>query len=495
MKIKRITALLVAAALIAALASPAGAAHVPSQVAVFGDANGDGEIFADDARYVIRCAVGLIKDPPRSGDVAFNRADTDGDSRLTSADARQILRFSVGLDLDADTYDYLLYTAMMNSIKTRQTVVQRRYDPSLGTYMTVDGHAYSSEGYGDLVDEDGRSVADDKGMTLRGYYQGKFNVTYFTQKTSSTQIKKADAGNYWNKYVNYPGALIGAAGGPKNGDEFNEYVKQMLVEDDTPAGSAEFSGLSTFTNFNVPIEKNVSTGDYPFPLYDGSYGGSYSRLLRSDVTSTSLKSAAPDAFDDIALAADPFTGKSKSVKTETAGGQYSYFDMSAYVDAQSSFDEADELVVAVADTDLTGDQYLAGADSSANRFCDLLKYSFSPESFDFDEMSSDNVVISSSAKLNGIKVTSLKCRMFINRRTLEPIAVKFYSSVSVDMSMEIRIAAFKASYDFVKTGGQTQVFLFVGTPVMGCYSKVFSDEPSVFPTLLYPTVYPTARVA
>lgn len=59
-----------------------------------GDVNGDGKVEPEDARLVLRAAVGIIhfiKD-------AFNAADVDHDESITPADARLVLRASVGLE-------------------------------------------------------------------------------------------------------------------------------------------------------------------------------------------------------------------------------------------------------------------------------------------------------------------------------------------------------------------------------------------------------------
>lgn len=68
---------------------------------IYGDANGDGAISAEDARIALRVSVGLDE----AGD-NFERIDVDADHEISSADARLILRFAVGLEKDfvADYY-------------------------------------------------------------------------------------------------------------------------------------------------------------------------------------------------------------------------------------------------------------------------------------------------------------------------------------------------------------------------------------------------------
>lgn len=59
-----------------------------------GDVDGNGTVDVNDARTVLRAAVGLEKLSPD----AEKRADTDGDGKVTVDDARDILRTATGLD-------------------------------------------------------------------------------------------------------------------------------------------------------------------------------------------------------------------------------------------------------------------------------------------------------------------------------------------------------------------------------------------------------------
>ncbi len=59
-----------------------------------GDANNDGVISSDDARSILRLAVGLDEADAKT----FEKCDVDGDENVTSEDARLALRLSVGLD-------------------------------------------------------------------------------------------------------------------------------------------------------------------------------------------------------------------------------------------------------------------------------------------------------------------------------------------------------------------------------------------------------------
>ena len=57
------------------------------------DVNLDGNTTAEDARFVLRCAVGLEKYSNKQ----LTIGDADFDGRLTASDARVVLRYSVGL--------------------------------------------------------------------------------------------------------------------------------------------------------------------------------------------------------------------------------------------------------------------------------------------------------------------------------------------------------------------------------------------------------------
>lgn len=61
---------------------------------VRGDADGDGNITAADARTVLRASAGLEKLQGQN----LENADADGDGEITAADARKILRESAGLE-------------------------------------------------------------------------------------------------------------------------------------------------------------------------------------------------------------------------------------------------------------------------------------------------------------------------------------------------------------------------------------------------------------
>lgn len=71
-----------------------------SAAALKGDADGDGNISAADARLTLRCSVGL-----ESFSAGTKQAtDMDNDGNITASDARTILRMSVGLYDDKPSY-------------------------------------------------------------------------------------------------------------------------------------------------------------------------------------------------------------------------------------------------------------------------------------------------------------------------------------------------------------------------------------------------------
>ena len=59
-----------------------------------GDADGDGDITAADARLILRASAGIEKLQGQN----MKNADADGDSEITAADARIVLRESAGLE-------------------------------------------------------------------------------------------------------------------------------------------------------------------------------------------------------------------------------------------------------------------------------------------------------------------------------------------------------------------------------------------------------------
>lgn len=83
-----------ALALAKSLCRAVGVEYKEQAQTVPGDVNGDGKVDINDARAVLRAAVGLEKLSPD----AEKRADTDGDGKVTVNDARDILRTATGLD-------------------------------------------------------------------------------------------------------------------------------------------------------------------------------------------------------------------------------------------------------------------------------------------------------------------------------------------------------------------------------------------------------------
>lgn len=71
---------------------------------ICGDASGDGEVSATDARRILRTAVGL------ASSCDHGRCDVDGSGRVTAQDARRVLRTAVGFD---DEYDCMLGVSLL----------------------------------------------------------------------------------------------------------------------------------------------------------------------------------------------------------------------------------------------------------------------------------------------------------------------------------------------------------------------------------------------
>ena len=81
------------------------------------DVNADGKTGADDARFVLRCAVGLEEITSE----ILRIADTDSDGVLTAADARSVLRYSVGLSEEKINGSYAL-DSLIIKIKSEYVV-------------------------------------------------------------------------------------------------------------------------------------------------------------------------------------------------------------------------------------------------------------------------------------------------------------------------------------------------------------------------------------
>ena len=73
-------------------------ASLPAMAALYGDADGDGQLSPADARLVLRFAIGLENISPER----LIYCDIDEDGSITPADARLVLRFSVGLFTETD---------------------------------------------------------------------------------------------------------------------------------------------------------------------------------------------------------------------------------------------------------------------------------------------------------------------------------------------------------------------------------------------------------
>lgn len=136
------------------------------------DVTEDGKTTAEDARFVLRCSVGLEE----FTSVQLETGDTDGDKHLTAADARNVLRYSVGLFVDDGIGNYALDSLI---VKVK------------GEYV-IDGALESSFLYSDMAehyeflcnDSDGgvfvlvslNEPGKENLLKLKEYYEGQKEV-------------------------------------------------------------------------------------------------------------------------------------------------------------------------------------------------------------------------------------------------------------------------------------------------------------------------------
>lgn len=76
----------------------------PAALFVSFDVNSDGRTDASDARFILRCAVGLEAYTVEQ----LYAGDTDSDGELTASDARNVLRCSVGMPVESTKENYAL---------------------------------------------------------------------------------------------------------------------------------------------------------------------------------------------------------------------------------------------------------------------------------------------------------------------------------------------------------------------------------------------------
>lgn len=103
MKSKIITVLVSAAALILIFSAAAFADPIK------GDLNGDGNVTVEDARYVLRGAIGLA----RLSDMQLKAADFNDDMEVNVEDARLVLRHAIGLDKPKEPDDPLNFEKVL----------------------------------------------------------------------------------------------------------------------------------------------------------------------------------------------------------------------------------------------------------------------------------------------------------------------------------------------------------------------------------------------
>ncbi len=173
-KIKGIISLISAALLLITGMIPVNA--YAERTVLFGDIDEDGGLSSSDARFALRCAVGL--EIYTLGHL--KTGDTDGDSLLTSSDARDILRYCVGLDTPAvlsvqvSDADYLEIINKPQSDGLFEWVLPTSPEvnapPDSFTFTVYGfGHGVGLSQYGALSLEDGGYTYD---KILSHYYTG-----------------------------------------------------------------------------------------------------------------------------------------------------------------------------------------------------------------------------------------------------------------------------------------------------------------------------------
>ena len=108
----------------------------PAALFVSFDVNSDGRTDASDARFILRCAVGL--EDYTVEQLAYG--DTDADGELTSSDARNVLRYAVGLS-DGSTEALYALDSLIVKIKS-EYVVDDTFEISLIYHESVKDYVF-----------------------------------------------------------------------------------------------------------------------------------------------------------------------------------------------------------------------------------------------------------------------------------------------------------------------------------------------------------------
>lgn len=201
---KRIQIFLMCFALFCSLFSFANAAGVR-----VGDADGDGNVTAGDARLALRVSAGIDK----ASYYAKQYADTNADGKITADDARMLLRVSAGLEDESvlatvniknptasrypDSYHLTELTAYPGDILPIPGIACRADEQAVWT---------SSNPTAVSVSEDGEYTALRKGFSciicMVGNEKFYFAVTVASevQEKINTLRDKYPDGYYWNNY-------------------------------------------------------------------------------------------------------------------------------------------------------------------------------------------------------------------------------------------------------------------------------------------------------
>ena len=102
--------------------------------AIVGDVSNDGKVSADDARLVLRCAVGLEILSEEQKAVA----DMDGDKKITASDARIVLRTAVGLENSPAEHTHNYKNETIISLSTCTEKGSKRLSCDCGDYKTAE---------------------------------------------------------------------------------------------------------------------------------------------------------------------------------------------------------------------------------------------------------------------------------------------------------------------------------------------------------------------
>lgn len=365
------------AALLLLTVLPVSQVFASDAAAVLGDVNGDGHIYADDARAALLISLGL-QTIPQLKDVKYNRTDVDGDSNITSADAREILRLAVGLD----NYDFELYCALVNALKSR------------------------------------------------AHY-----ATYITQDKTNMQMQN------WSAKVELD--IV-----------FGEIKKEL-----------ESQAASSSTTDNSYLSENTLLGKSNFPAYDADYG---TALAAGEINSCSTAyGQTVDAFSGMT-----FNSGNNLVDNGAASRVYT-FDMTTYKDTQAAMTDKGLLTINVKDESLTA--IPSEGTGITNHFLGLFNKKFDSSVLGTSGTTSEGKIFKLSSSINNIKTTGMGAKIYFDPATLEPLAVIFSSTITINIHISITFGLGTRTCDIINTDAETAVFLMNGNSVNG-FEKYYNGK-------------------